>query len=243
MFPWTNLADEPKARWRYHQALVVAVDGVLHDPQPALGVVTALDGQGVDGDVEARLERHHLGPLPFHEVGQVAGGRAELEHAPARQVDPAEVVGLVAPQVPGTWQHPAVGQLGGVVPGEVAEVRPLTELGELRLVRRVQLSQVVARWVVGQQGPAFGRGRRRGRLGRTARLGVASAQHGPSLYAGPGGATWTRTRTSPPWGDSGAVPPWSPGTVRRRRRKYRRPTPRTNSRRRRRWPAWRRRAG
>ncbi len=109
-------------------------------------------GSVLIGDVEPGLEGDHLRPEALHGEGQEAGGRPELEDPLAGHVDPAEVGGLVAPQVPGPGQHRAVGHVEGVVPGEVAEVRPFAALRERLLEGRVELSQVVLGRVIGEEG-------------------------------------------------------------------------------------------
>ena len=134
MLPWTNLADDPSVRCRYHHASVVPVDRLLHDAELLVGLVVPPDGQHIDRHVESGLEGDHLGPHALQIEGQVPGGRAQLEHPLARDVHTAEVGGLVTPQVPRTRQHPPVGQFEGVAPDEPVEagaLRPPFRLGGL----------------------------------------------------------------------------------------------------------------
>src|SRR5690606_592172 len=66
----------------------------------------------------------------------------DLEHAPAGQVDPAEVLVLVAPQVPGPGHLGAVAQADRVVEGAVVQGQVSTLVGQGALVLVGQLAEV-----------------------------------------------------------------------------------------------------
>ena len=70
-------------------AVVVAVDGLLHDAQPLLGLVVALHRERVDRHVEARLEGDHLGAHALHVEGQgPVAGPSSSTRLPARSTPP-----------------------------------------------------------------------------------------------------------------------------------------------------------
>ena len=219
MFPWTKRGRRAQGAVQVPPGVVVAVDGLLHDAQPLLGLVFALDGKRVDRHVEPGFEGDHLGAHALHEEGQVAGGRSELQHALAGEVHAAEVVGLVAPQVPHAGQHRAVGKLHRVVPDEVAEVGTLAALREGGLEapgRAGPGSRGAGRWGAGGRG----RGRRRPRrparsdppgvsrrrsMGRHSRRGVRRPPV-PQGDRSPG----VRTRPCPTMGRLRCCPPMEP---------------------------------
>ncbi len=208
--PLDERGGRPQGAVQVPPGVVVAVDGLLHDEPPILGIVLAPHGERVDGDVEPGLEGDHLGAHALHGEGQVAGGRSELEHPLAGEVHAAEVVGLVAAQVPDTGQDRPVGQFEGVVPDEVGEVGARAPLRQRGLKAGVELAEVVARRVAGQEGAAGGRGAaaggsvepvspvsvsRRRNMGRT--LGEVPEGSLDSVGARPGPEI--RNRPSRPW--------------------------------------------
>ena len=87
----------------------------------------------------------------------------------------------MAAQVPGSREHPAVGQLDGVVPDQVGEVGALAPFRQRRLEVGVELAQIVPGRVGGQEGPlprgTAGHARVRPAGARWSSLGFTSPQH------------------------------------------------------------------
>ena len=177
--PLHELGGRAEGAVQMPPGVVVGIDRSLHDQLAFLGLVLAVKRQGVDRNVEAGLEGDDLGTLSLHPEGQVTGRGPQLEDPLARDIDPAEIFGLVTPEVPHPGQHRAIGHFGGVVPGEVAEIGSGASSPGCLLMGVVELAQIFLGWVIGEEWTASLRGRFR--CFATCLLAFAPPEHGPSL--------------------------------------------------------------